>query len=154
MIVTIKGEQKYIPVSTVTLEYTADGATFPFHCINCGNTVNVIGGKVIKITPILEPSHQIPVINTCHTCKAKFVFQDSISSAMHSYVDVVVAPKQEKQTFFCYLSMGKIKSLNAIIEYDKTHAYSYSLHTAIKLPIQTKCSNDECNITYQFRQLS
>lgn len=155
MLVTVHGEQKYIPVSTVTLQRTNEQETYPFHCVNCGNTSNIIGGKVIKIYPILEPSTQIPVISTCKSCKAKYVFQDAYEVPVKTTaVKVLLFPKSEMQSFFCYLGGGEVKSLNKILEYDKLHAYSVRLRTSIKLPLVTRCTNDNCDITYQFTKLS
>lgn len=153
MQVFIKGEERYIPVSTVTLQRGDPGVTYPFHCTSCGNTHTIIGGKVIKIYPILEPSEQVTVVTTCHSCRAKFVFQETTEEGTRP-IKVVLFPKQERQSFFCYLGGGELKSLNKILEYDKVHAYSSRLHTSIKLPLTTKCSNESCTLIYQFNQFS
>lgn len=153
MQVTIHGQTKYIPVSTVTLVRAGENETYPFHCINCGNTSNIIGGKVVKIYPIFEPSDQIPVLSTCKACKTKYVFQDS-TEVVSDGVKVLLYPKDQLQSFFCYLGGGEVKSINKILEYNKIHSYSFYANAEVHLPLITKCTNRDCDLIYQFNQLS
>lgn len=154
MHVNIHGQQKYIAVSTVTLQKVADGVTYPYHCNNCGNTLCVIGGKVTKIYPILEPSEQIVVIQTCKSCKAKYTFQDSNTPTHTNMIKVLLSPKMEMQNFYCYLGGGENKYLNKILEYSKGSLYSPMLHKTYKAPFVATCGNKDCELQYQFTQLS
>jgi hypothetical protein len=151
MLIKVHGEERYIPVSTVTL-YSEGNTTYPFHCPNCGNTSNIIGGKVTKMTPIFEPSDQIPVISTCKSCKAKYVFQDSVEPEVT--ITVVLSRTPEIQSFYCYLGGGDTKFINKILEYNNQTVFSYLDHENIDLPYVTRCANTDCPLTYQFSQLS
>lgn len=152
MIIIIKGEERYLPVSTVTLYKEKEEATYPFHCIACGNTSNIIGGKVTKITPILEPSNQISVVSTCKSCKAKYVFQDSLEP--DNIVQVVLFPTPVIQSFYCYLGGGETKFGNKILEYNNESVFSYLDHGVANLPFTTACTNSECPLVYRFSQLN
>ena len=151
MRIIVKGEERYIPVSTVTL-YQEGETTYPFHCPNCGNTSNIIGGKVTKMTPIYEPSDQIPVISTCKSCKAKYVFQDSLEPEVT--INVILSLTPVIQSFYCYLGGGEQKYMNKILEYNNQAVFSYLDHDNIKLPFISRCTNAECPLTYQFSQLN
>jgi len=148
MLIHLHGEEKYIPVSTVTLQ-TDEGNTHPFHCTACGNTTNIIGGIVSRIYPILEPSHQITVITTCRSCKAKYTFQDEETQEKQPVV-ILLKPKSQMQYFYCYLGGGLTKEENKILEYTKGRMYSYANHALVHLPYTTRCSNPSCSTLYRF----
>ncbi len=150
MKIIVHGEERYLPVSTVTLY--DDKATYPFHCVACGNTSNIIGGKVTKMTPILEPSEQIPVISTCKSCKAKYVFQDSYEPEVT--ITVILFRTPVIQSFYCYLGGGETKYGNKILEYNNESVYSYSMSEPVPLPFTTSCTNPDCHLTYNFSQLN
>lgn len=152
MLIIIKGESRHIPVSTVTLYKEGENITYPFHCVQCGNTTNIIGGKVTKITPVLEPSGQISVISTCKSCKAKYVFQDSYEP--RETVQVVLFRTPVIQSFFCYLGGGDAKYVNKIIEYNNEAIYSYIDQGNVSLPFTTGCANSDCPLVYNFTQLN
>ncbi len=153
MNITIHGELKYIPVSTVTLYSEGEGTTYPFHCVTCGNTTNIIGGKVVKIYPILEPSSQITVVTTCKSCKAKYVFHDTQQKPDDS-ISVLLFPKVTSQSFYCYLGGGEVKSVNRILDYDREKNYSYGENSMVTIPYTTHCTNHDCDLVYKFKQLS
>ena len=146
-------EERYISVSTVTLYKEATDTTYPFHCTNCGNTTNIIGGKVTKIYPILEPSDQITVVTTCKSCKAKYTFQDSTNDIDKSVV-VLLSPKIERQSFYCYLGGGDTKNINRILDYDTQQNYSYLESSMVSMPFNSHCTNSDCTLVYQFLQFS
>jgi hypothetical protein len=152
MQIVIKGESRYIPVSTVTLQKEMVDVTYPFHCTACGNTLNVIGGRVKRIYPIVEPSDQIPVIQTCKSCKAKYIFQDGDSQSVPA-ITILLNPKQQKP-FYCYVGGGEDKRLNKILDYENGMIYSFRERHYIQLPFTTACQNPECDVVYQFTQLS
>lgn len=149
---TIKdGVEGYISVSTVTL-YKEDESTYPFHCIKCGNTSNIIKGKVTKITPILEPSYQIPVVSTCKSCREKYVFQDG--TMPNNTINVVLSLTPAIQSFYCYLGGGETKFINKILEYNANSTYSYIIREAVSLPYITACTNPQCPLVYKFSQFN
>lgn len=150
----IHGTDTYVPVSTITLYNEANGSTYPFHCISCGNTQSIIGGKVVKISPVLEPSYQISVVSTCKSCRSKYVFQDTLSDEAPASVSVFLYPKATRQAFFCYLGGGDTKSINRILDYDATSCYSYIENSMVVMPFTTHCSNTDCPLVYQFKQFS
>ncbi len=152
MQITVKGEERFIPVTTVTL-HKEEGITYPFHCTACGNTLKIIGGFVTKIYPILEPSDQLITIDTCKSCKAKYVFHDG-GDMQSEHVRVLLNPKKEAQTFFCYLGGGAAKDLNKILEYTAGKIYNYPSLSIINPPYVSRCMNSGCTVTYQFTQLS
>lgn len=148
MIIYIHGESKHIPVSTVTIA-KEEGKTHPFHCTNCGNTTNIIGGVVTRIYPILEPSSQVIVISTCRSCKSKYTFQES-NVQTDGLIDVLLNPTGVTQSFYCYLGGGETKDENRIIEYDNRRAYSYIEHDYVDFPYVSKCTNPGCTAVYRF----
>src|ERR1035437_1887890 len=151
MKIFVHKEERYIPVLTVTL-YNPDDATYPFHCVACGNTSNIIGGQVTKMTPVLEPSEQISVVSTCKSCKAKYVFQDSYEPEVT--VRVVLFATPIIQSFYCYLGGGDTKYINKILEYNNESVFSYIDKEPVKLPFTTRCRKIKCSLTYNFSQLN
>lgn len=138
----------------MTLFSEGEGATYPFHCVTCGNTTNIIGGKVTRIYPFLEPSNQITVVTTCKSCKAKYVFQDGSDDTDNEQVKVLLHPKEVQQSFYCYLGGGEIKSANRILDYDTRSSYSYGEDSIVTIPFTTHCTNTDCDLIYKFKQLS
>lgn len=149
MIIILHGEQKYIPVSTVTVAKEGNGKTHPFHCVYCGNTTNILGGVVTQIYPILEPSEQITVITTCRSCKEKYTFQDT-TEPPSMVVDIQLKRTERLQPFYCYLGGGETKDVNKILEYDLKRLYSCVDHTYVQLPYTCKCTNPMCPVSYRF----
>lgn len=118
----------------------------------CGNTSNIIGGKVTKITPVIEPSNQIFVVSTCKSCKAKYVFQDGTISG--NEVEIILSRSVEIKSFYCYLGGGDTKYVNKILEYNNESVFSYISDESVKLPYITNCTNPLCHLTYKFSELS
>lgn len=154
MQVNVRGESRYIPVSTVTLQREEDGVTWPFHCVTCGNTHTVVGGKVVKVYPIQEPSRQIPVVSTCKSCKAKYIFQDTEDEEKIDKITILLSPKSIRQSFYCYLGGGEIKNINKILDYDTLQGYSHLEHSMVTFPFTTHCTNLDCTLVYTFLKFS
>lgn len=147
----IKGVATYVAVSTITFQEVKEEYTQPFHCISCGHIHVIIGGEVTHISPIAEPTHQLPVISICRTCKQKYIFQEQ-SYIPLDVIQVTLLPKEKKQSFYCY--KGGEMYLNKMLEYDDKQIYSIQENKNMPKSFFQHCPNEHCTLTYQFTTYS
>lgn len=147
MQVQIRGEAQEMPLQTVTLQPEMGNNLYSFHCPNCGNNMDQIGGKVSKIYPFYEPSDQVAVVNKCRSCKKKITFQthDGYSSEK---VKVILHPVEEQNYFYCY-AQGRTK----LLEYAKNYIYSFVENKIKKPPFFSSCVDRACTTVYYFSDL-
>lgn len=142
----VKGEPKQLRVSTITLQPEDTNNMYAFHCLNCGNFQQQIGGKVSKIYPIYEPSDQVPVVSTCRHCMAKYTFQtyDGYST---DKIKVILHPTQSINVFYC--SRGK----NRILEYTARMITTIQDNERKQPPFDAQCPDINCGAMYFFSDL-
>jgi uncharacterized Zn finger protein len=143
MQVQIKGETKQLNVQTITLQPEDGNNLYGFHCLNCGNFHQKIGGKVSKIYPIYEPSDQVPTISRCRNCGQEYNFQthDGYSS---DKIKVVLSPLENVNYFYCY------KGKDKILEYTSSYILSKVENKMKNAPFFSHCSNTSCETIYYF----
>lgn len=147
MEVSIRGEIKDLPLQTVTLQPESGNNVYGFHCPNCGNMMEQIGGKVSKIYPFFEPTDQVTVISKCRSCQKKITFQthDGYSSEK---VKVILHPFGEQNYWYC-TAQGKTK----LLEYAKNYIYSFVENKIKTTPFFSPCVDATCKTVYYFADL-
>lgn len=150
MNVTIKNQPTSMAVSTVTLQPEEGNNMYAFHCTNCGNYLQQIGGKVSKIYPFYEPSNDVPVIIRCTSCKQKYTFQthDGYNSEK---VRVLLHPTEDYNEFYCW--DGK----HQILEFNEKRVITIPDNKPHYLPLFTRCkgvtNGVRCTKEYYFAEI-
>lgn len=140
MQVQIKGEEKDIYVQTITLQPETGGNLYGFHCVNCGNFHQKIGGKVSKIYPVYEPSDQVPVVSKCRNCGSEYTFQTHDGYSTEE-IKVVLHPRAQTDRFYCY--RGK----DLLLEYTDTKVLTWE-KVVDTPPFSLACKNPDCDLIY------
>lgn len=142
----IRGQVVELRVSTITLQPQEQFNMYAFHCPNCGNFLQQIGGEVSKIYPFYEPSNEVPVISRCKICGTRYNFQthDGYSSQK---IKVVLHPTDTTNSFFCTNNKDKV------IEFTSERAITVQDNKKHGFPFAAQCPTPACKKTYWFAEM-
>lgn len=149
MQVTIRHIPQELLVQTVSVTDKKDDPSnvFSFFCPRCAYQLSQIQGAVIRITPGLEPSEEIPVIVMCPRCRDRYVFQTK-HFLKEGPTKVTLFHKSENSsvlsTFNCVIC--RIPE----VQYNNEAVVSLASRQRALLPLALNCVNPQCHQRYLF----
>jgi len=114
--------------------------TYLFYCPYCSYQMFQIRGLVSKITPGLEPTSNVVVVNRCPRCEMRYTIQEQ--RVQPTQTEVVLTRFGNKETVFrCYICRTPgISFADDVILLPSIKP--------VKLPIHYTCRNVKCGAHY------
>ncbi|HEX9059110.1 MAG TPA: hypothetical protein VF941_02930 [Clostridia bacterium] len=142
----VRGQTIELRVSTVTLQPQEQLDIYAFHCPNCGNFLQQVGGKVSKIYPFYEPTREVLVVSRCKTCGTRYNFQ-TFDYYASDKIKVILHPTNTTNYFFCANSKDKI------LEFAPDRAITIKDNKKHGFPFTASCPLPECKRIYWFSEM-
>lgn len=150
MQVTIHKEKREILVQTVSLAKNSEEPenVYLFRCPYCGESLGTqIQGKVVKISPGIEPRDDIATLHFCKNCKRLYTFQTLESMNENSTKVTLVSVPGAIGIFYCWICR------NPLLQFIGDKVVKLPDFKVMHIPFEMNCVKPGCPAKYKIADI-